>query len=205
VEIPIPSVPLIGLNNWKVAVMAGDYASTRIKSRWGSSQAIDLVLLMQMPVYGDLNMLRTEGFADALIDEFGDDIQSKIVRADCGMGKIEEAEKAMSRILEDHPQARRMVITAINEELVQGVINSLKGMNRWNREELVLVTYGCDTLGQEQLRHGLIDATVASFPEHYGEYVIPAVCSLLAQEPVPGYTYVRNEFITKDNIDEYYP
>ena len=205
VDVPIPGAPFIGVNNWKVAVMAGEYASAQIKSRWGSSPAIDLVLLLQIPVCGDINMLRTEGFADTLIDEFGDAVQNRIARVDCGMGKTEESELAVSRILDSYPQARRIVITALDEELIEIAIRALKSMNRWNREDLILVTYGCNALGQNQLRQNLIDAAVAIFPERYGEYVIPAACSLLAQEPVPSYTYVQSRLMTKDNIGEYYP
>jgi ribose transport system substrate-binding protein len=205
VEIPIPSVPFVGLNNWKVAMMAGEYASAHIRKRWGGAEGIDLVLLLQMSVCGELAMLRTEGFADALVDSFGEDLQTRILRADCGMGKIEGAEREISRILAAHPQAHRMVITALDEELMEGAIRSLRRLGRWDRDELILVNYGCTTVGREQLRQGLIDATVASFPERYGEYLLPAACALLARQPVPGYTYVQNALITKDNIDQFYP
>jgi ribose transport system substrate-binding protein len=205
VEIPIPSVPFVGLNNWKVAMMAGEYATARIRERWGGAEGIDLVLLLQMPVCGDLAMLRTEGFADALTESFGEALQPKILRADCGMGKTEEAEGVMSRILAAHPQARRMVITALDEELMEGAIRALRHLDRWDRDQLILVNYGCTALGREQLQQGLIDATVASFPERYGEYLLPAACALLARHPVPGYTYVQNALITRDNIEQYYP
>ena len=46
---------------------------------------------------------------------------------------------------------------------------------------------------------------IAFFPEHYGEYIIPAVAAVLKGQPIPPYLYVDNVVITKDNIDKYYP
>ena len=205
VDVPVPGAPFMGVNNWKVAVMAGKYAAKLIKEQWGGWDAVDLVVLLQMPAGGEVTMLRSEGFAAALDDIFGKDAEKKIVRVDGGMGQSEQAKKAMDDVLAAHPKAKKMVITSINEQTMAGVIASLQNAGRWSAEDTIIVTQGCDALGRTQIREGLTDGAVAYFPEKYGEYIIPAVCAILQGQPVPPYIYIDNVVITKDNIDKYYP
>jgi len=205
IDVPVPGAPFMGVNNWQAAVMAGKHAAKLVREEWGGWDSVDLCVLLQMPAGGEVTMLRSEGFAAALVDEFGDDAEDKIVRTDGGMGQSEQAKAAMDDVLAAHPEAEMMVITSINEQTMAGVIASLQTAGRWDAENTIIVTQGCDELGQSQIRDGLTDGSIAYFPEKYGEYVIPAVCSILEGEPVPPYIYVENVVITQDNINEYYP
>jgi ribose transport system substrate-binding protein len=166
---------------------------------------VELVVLLQMPAGGTETMLRSEGFAAALVDAFGAEAEEKIVRTDGGMGQSAEAKAAMDDVLAAHPEPKKLVITSINEQTMAGAIASLQSAGRWSKEDTIIVTHGCDELGQSQLRDGSSDGSVAYFPETYGEYVIPAVSAILEGQAVPPYIYIVNVVITLDNIDEYYP
>ncbi len=205
IDVPVPGAPFMGVNNWKVALMGGHYMGKLIKEEWGGWDNVDMVVLLQMPAGGDVTMLRSEGFAAALAEDFGPDVEKKIVRADGGMGQSEQAKAAMDDVLAAHPNAKRIAVTSINEQTMAGVIASIQGAGRWNADDIIVVTLGVDELGQSQLRDGLSDAGMAFFPEHYGEYVIPAVAAMLQGQAVPPWIYVENEVITKENIDQYYP
>jgi ribose transport system substrate-binding protein len=205
VDVPVPGVPFMGVNNWQVATMGGVYMATLIKERWSGWNAVDLVVLLQNPEGGEVTMLRSEGFATALAEVFGDQVEKKIVRTDGGMGQAEQAQAAMCEVLAAYPQAKKIAVTSINEETMAGVIAALKAANRWNRADLIVITLGVDDLGKSQIREGLSDAGVAFFPEQYGEYLIPAACAILEGAPVPSHIYIENEIITKDNIDQFYP
>jgi len=205
IDVPVPGAPFMGVNNWKVAIMGGKHMAKLIREQWGGWDAVDMVVLLQMPAGGDVTMLRSEGFAAALAEEFGPDVEKKIVRADGGMGQSEQAKAAMDDVLAAHPNAKKIALTSINEQTMAGAIASLQTAGRWDADDTIIITLGCDELGQSQLREGLTDAAIAFFPEKYGEYVIPAVCAILQGEPVPPYIYVENEVITRENIDQYYP
>jgi ribose transport system substrate-binding protein len=205
IDVPVPGAPFMGVNNWKVALMGGHYMGKLIKEQWGGWDQVDMVVLLQMPAGGDVTMLRSEGFAAALAEDFGPDVEKKIVRADGGMGQTEQAKAAMDDVLAAHPKAKRIALTSINEQTMAGAIASLQGAGRWDPADLIVITLGVDELGQSQIRDGLSDAGIAFFPERYGEYVIPAVAAILQGEAVPPWIYVENEVITKDNIDKYYP
>jgi ribose transport system substrate-binding protein len=206
IDVPVPTAPFMGVNNYKVALMGGHYMAKLIREKWGGWDGVDMVALLQMPAGGEVTMLRSEGFADALAEEFGIDPKDpKIVRADGGMGQTEQGKAAMDDILAAHPDAKKIAVTSINEQTMMGVIAAMQGAGVWDLDSKIVITLGVDELGQTMIRDGLSDAGIAFFPERYGEYVIPAVAAILTGNAVPPYIYVENEMITKANIDKWYP
>jgi len=205
VDIPVPGAPFVGVNNWQAAKMGGDYMAELIKRKWRGWGAVELVVLLQNPEGGEVTMLRSEGFADALTEAFGAEVEEKLARVDGGPGSAEHAHRAMAQVLADHPQARNIAVTSINEESMAGVISALQQASRWHPEETIIVTLGVDDLGKTQLREGLTDAGVAFFPEKYGEYILPAACAMLDGTPVPSHIYVEHQIVTRQTIDRFYP
>jgi ribose transport system substrate-binding protein len=206
IDVPIPGSPFMGVDNWKVALMGGHAMAKLIREKWGGWDGVDMVALGQMPAGGEVVMLRSEGFAQALSEEFGIDVKDpKIVRFDGGMGQSEQAKAAMDDVLAAHPDAVKIAMTSINEQTMAGLIAAVQGAGRWDPDNKIVVTLGVDELGQSQLRDGLSDAGIAFFPERYGEYVVPAVIATLQGAPVPPYIFVENEVITEKNIDKWYP
>jgi len=207
IDVPVPTAPFMGVDNYKVALMGGHYMAKLIKEKWGGWSGVDMVALGQMPAGGEVTMLRSEGFADALAEEFGIDPKKdpKIVRFDGGMGQSEQAKAAMDDVLAAHPDARRIAVTSINEQTMAGIIAAMQGAGVWDPANKIVITLGVDELGQSQIRDGLSDAGIAFFPERYGEYVIPAVCAILTGNAAPPWIFVENEVITKANIDKWYP
>ncbi|PIE35414.1 hypothetical protein CSA56_04335 [candidate division KSB3 bacterium] len=205
VDIPVPGSPFVGCNDWQVAVMGGEYMAMLIRERWNSWEALDYVFLLQNPIGGEMTLLRSEGFATALADAFGEGVEEKIIRADGGVGGAEQAKVAMDGLLRTYPDAKHIAVTSLNEETMAGAIVALQSAGRWKPENTIVITLGVDNLGQLQIRKGLSDAGVAFFPEKYGEYLIPAACAILHGAPVPSHMYVENHIITKANIDDFYP
>ncbi len=205
VDTPVPGSPFMGCNDWQVAIMGGRHMAGVIQQRWGGWDAVDRIILLQTPVGGEMTMLRSEGFATALAQTFGDDVEQKIVRVDGGVGAAEQAKTAMDQVLTQYPNAKKIAVTSLNEETMSGAIVALQNAGRWNRQDIIIITLGVDNLGKLQIRKGLSDAGVAFFPERYGEYLIPAACAIMKGAPVPSHMYVENVIITKKNIDEFYP
>jgi ribose transport system substrate-binding protein len=48
-------------------------------------------------------------------------------------------------------------------------------------------------------------ASVAYFPERYGEDLIRLALDILARRPAPPAVFVRHQVITADNVDHFYP
>jgi ribose transport system substrate-binding protein len=204
VDVATPGAPFMGVNNFKVAYMAGEKAIELVEAQ-GGIDTIDNIILMQMPAGGEVCMLRSEGFYEAFVDKYGADVIDPItIRADGGAGEAEESNRNMSDVLASIPDAENCVVTSINEETMDGIISAIKTAGRWDADKWIVITQGVDAVGQAQIRSGDTDAGIAYFPETYGQYLVPAACALFYGEPVPACMYIENVVITADNIGEYY-
>ena len=45
IDVPVPGAPFMGVNNWGVALMGGEYMAKMIKEQWGGWDAVDMVVL----------------------------------------------------------------------------------------------------------------------------------------------------------------
>jgi ribose transport system substrate-binding protein len=206
VDVPVPGSPYMGIDNFSVAVAAGRTMAALIREKWGGWDGVDIVFLGRLTNAGEAVFLRVEGVAHALAEEFDiDPHDPKIVRADKIPGLAEEDFGGFADVLAEHPAAVRIAATAMNEEYMSAMISAMQSAGRWDPDNTIIVTMGCDELGKAQLREGLTDAAVAFFPERYGEYIVPAICTILTGHAVPPYIFVENEVITKENIDRWYP
>jgi len=205
VDVPTPNAPFMGVNNFYVSYLGGEYAVEAVE-KMGGIEKLDAIVLMQFPAGGEVLMLRSEGFYQAFVDKYGAEVIDPITyRADGGAGEAEQANKAMTDILSTIPDAEYVAMTSINEQTMSGCIAAIQTAGRWDPEKWFIVTMGCDDVGKQQIRDGLTDGSVAFFPEKYGEYLVPAAVALMKGEIVPPFLYVENVVINKDNIDEWYP
>jgi ribose transport system substrate-binding protein len=195
----------MGVNNFKVAYMAGEVAMEYVEEMGGIDK-IDNIILMQMPAGGEVTMLRSEGFYQAFVDKYGAEvIDPKTIRADGGAGEAEQANKAMTDVLATIPDAENCILTSINAQTMSGIISAIQTAGRWDPEKWIVITQGADETGNQQVADGLTKASIAYFPEKYGEYLVPASVALMNGFVVPPFMYVENVVISMNNMKDYYP
>jgi ribose transport system substrate-binding protein len=209
VEVPVFGFPLMGIDNYNAAVLAGNIAAGKALSEWGTSEEIDMIIYLNSSKSEDRTEIRILGSKEVLSKEFGD-------IADEGSGNTkalmpddvitgDDAEKTITGILQDNPEAGRIIVFCLNDDVAEGVYNSAVKTERWDPDNWIIVSHGLDNRGRELVRSGIIDAAVAYFPENYGIYLIPAAIAHMYGNPVPPYIFMENTVITQDNIDLYYP
>ena len=205
VEVPIPGAVYIGVDNWKSALLAGSEAVKRIRHAWGGWDNVDLAVVFQMAEAGEATMLRSEGFVEALENEFGERVEEKIVRLNIGTGSEEDTRRAVRTLKNDYPDANRILMTSMTERGMREIISEFRRQDLWQDQETIIITHGCDSKTVPYIRDGRIDVAIAHFPELYGSYIIPAACALMNGGSVPPYIFVENTVIFRENIDQYYP
>ena len=205
VDVPTPNAPFMGVNNFKVAYAAGQEAIKYVE-KMGGIDKIDNIILMQMPSAGEVVMLRSEGFYQAFADKYtAAVVDPKTIRADGGAGEAEQANKAMTDVLAKIPNAKNCVLTSVNAQTMSGILSAIQTAGRWDPEKWIVITQGADETANQQIVDGLVKASIAYFPEKYGEYLIPAAVALMKGKVVPPFMYVDNVVISMDNMKDYYP
>lgn len=128
--------------------------------------------------------------------------KSNIFRLVCKYSSTESAQVRLTDWLTSHPSFKHLLINTIDDERTQGEINALKQANRLN--DALTIASGADQLGQKQIKSGQESASVAFFPERYGEWLVPILEDVMAGNPVPSFVGSKLITITKANIGQYY-
>ena len=179
--------------------------SNMLKQWAVSIRSITLSLCRCLPA-GEVVMLRSEGFYQAFADKYtAAVVDPKTVRADGGAGEAEQANKAMTDVLAKIPNAKNCVLTSVNAQTMSGILSAIQTAGRWDPEKWIVITQGADETANQQIVDGLVRASIAYFPEKYGEYLIPASVALMKGQVVPPFMYVENVVISMDNMKDYYP
>jgi ribose transport system substrate-binding protein len=115
----------------------------------------------------------------------------------------QKSQVAVTDWFTSHPDFKHVMFNTIDDERMQGIITAIDKTG--NRDKSITIANGADELGIKQLRSGKQMASIAYFPEKYGEWLIPIIQDIMAGNPVPSFTGSGLVAITKDNINEFYP
>lgn len=227
VDIPMPNTVFLGVENYTVGKVGGDYLGQWIVDNWDGE--VDLFVVINSPTEGEFVAERFHGQEDAIL-EYIDYPEDEIEYADGG-GWADGALEATRPILAKHSDAEKIVFVVENDPCVMGIIAALEEAGK--ADNAIMVTQGT----QEETRHlirsgeGPVIGGVAYFPEKYGNQGVPKLIEMVelvrqgksveeaykavakdkVSYPFEGKTingqaiYVDVKLLTKDNIDEYYP
>jgi len=129
--------------------------------------------------------------------------KKNIFKIICKYSATQSAQVNIKAWFTGHPNFKHVMINTIDDERMQGAINALNQVGRF--KDALTVASGADGLGQQQIKAGLEGASIAYFPERYGEWLVPILEDVLAGNPVPSFTGSKLIVITKANINKYYP
>ena len=121
----------------------------------------------------------------------------------CKYSQTQSAQVNVKAWFTGHPGFKHVMINTIDDERMQGAINALNQVGRF--KDALTIASGADGLGQKQIKAGLEGASIAYFPERYGEWLVPILEDVMAGNPVPSFTGSKLVVITKANIGKYYP
>jgi ribose transport system substrate-binding protein len=118
---------------------------------------------------------------------------------------LEEAHRLVKDALNTLPDAHHIAIVCINDDTALGAIGAAEAAGR--KKDIAVCAIDGSDRGREEMTKAdspLVGST-ASFPEKYGDKIIPVMLKMLKGEQVPPEVYTDHVFLTRENVTQYYP
>jgi ribose transport system substrate-binding protein len=202
IDIPMPGAVFFGVDNHKAGHMAGRGLGEWVKKNWGGK--VDALLMLELPQSGKLVQQRLQGQRDGLEAIVGKIDESKVKHIATN-NTLADARPKVANALTTLPDARHLAVVCINDDTAMGAIAAAEASGR--ADQVAVVAVGADEQARREMRKAktpMVGST-ASFPEKYGEKIIPLMLKMLKGEQVPESVYTDHVFITPENLEQYYP
>jgi ribose transport system substrate-binding protein len=202
IDIPMVGATYFGVNNYQVGFLAGQALGEWVREHWQGR--VDCLFILEEMRAGALPAARIQGQLDGLCGVIGEVPASQTVRIDSGnTSAVSEAHTGEA--LRRTPDTARIAVISFNDDAAIGAIAAARRLGR--EHNIVVVGQGADRVAREELRRpdSRLIGTTAYMPEKYGEQLLQIAQRILAREPVPPAVYCQHVFITKENLDRYYP
>ncbi len=205
IDIPMPGATFFGVNNPYAGFLGGSYLAQAAIVKWGVDQVKKGYLVVgELPQSGVVPAMRTEGQVAGFLGVVEGFPKDHVILFDT-KNTLEYSRSQMVNVLARIPEGVPIMCTAINCQASTGIVRALQFTKR--DKDAIVVGLGCDETGQEELsKEGHIYVgDPASFPERYGNYLIPAALMNLAGHPLPEGIFVQHVIVTPMNVCELYP
>ncbi len=202
IDIPMPGATFFGVNNPVAGQMAGKGLGEWVKKNWNGQ--LDALVMLELPQSGPIPAARLKGQRDGLESVIGKIPENKVKHLD-SKNTLEEARKLMTDTLTTLPNAKHIGVVCINDDTAAGAIAAAEAAGRKN--QIAVVAVDASDRGREEIRKAGSPqvGSTASFPEKYGEKIVPALLKAIKGEKLPPELYTTHEFLTKENVDKFYP
>ncbi|MCC7261380.1 MAG: substrate-binding domain-containing protein [Candidatus Latescibacteria bacterium] len=202
IDIPMPGAIFFGANNPRSGFMGGSYLAQAGLARFGAEAVAKGYLVVgELPQSGAIPAMRTEGQIAGFLAGVPGFPADHLIRIDT-KNTLQYSFQQMRNVLSRIPPGVPLLLLAINDQSVTGMVRAVQQAGR--QAELIAVGNGADELETLAKEEPLV-ASVAYFPERYGNYLIPLGLAALAGRPLPPAVLVEHLMVTRANICQYYP
>lgn len=202
VETPIPGAVYFGGNNFRAGFMAGNALGTFARDHW--KRCFDWLVLIESSLAAPATQARLSGAVAGVQDVLPDMPDSRIVHLD-GLAHRESARAAVDKLLQSVEPKSRLLISAFNDPSAIGALQAIRAAGR----EQFAVVAGQNATAESRAEICQSDspliASVAYFPERYGEKLVGLAMSILNREQTPLAVYTEHVLLDANNIARYYP
>ena len=201
IDIPMPGAMFFGVNNPRAGFMGGSYLAQAAIAKYGLEEAKKGYFFEgELPQSGPIPAMRTGGQVAGFLASMPGFDPEHVFKFD-SKNTLEESFTKTNSLLTRVPEGVPVMGTAINDQAATGILRAALQDNRG--EKAMIVGLGADE------KETLVDeasfiASVGSFPERYGNALIPIALSVLANKEVPDAVLINHIMITKENVCEFY-
>jgi ribose transport system substrate-binding protein len=202
VDIPHPGATYYGANNYQAGLLAGRHLGQWARSHWYGR--VDEVLLLELARAGTLVHSRMSGIVAGLKETLRETLDScRIVSIDAD-GQFRTALEKVRRHLRGS-RAEHVLVGTVNDPSALGAARAFQEAGR--AETCGIVGNNAEPDARAELREPRtpLIASVAFFPERYGDGLIRLASDILGGRQTPPAVFVRHQVITSENVDHYYP
>jgi ribose transport system substrate-binding protein len=181
--------------------MGGSYLAQAAIAKWGIDKVKEGYFLEgELPQSGAIPKMRTDAQVAGFLAAVPGFPEDHILKFD-SKNTLEESFAQTNNLIGRIPAGVPIMGTAINDQATTGLLRAVKQAGR--ESDIIVVGLGADELQTLTTEPNFI-ASVGSFPERYGNYLIPLALSQLAGIESPPAVLVTHVMINKGNVCEYY-
>ena len=201
IDIPHPGATYFGANNYQAGLMAGHYLGRWAKKHWNGEA--DEILLVELHRAGSLPRARMRGILTGIGEILRITDRCRNVSID-GDGQFQTALERVRKHLRES-KARHILVGAANDPSALGAIRAFQEAGRGS--DCVVVGQNAEPEARTELRSPgtRLIASVAYFPEKYGDGLLRLALDILSRKAVPPAVFTSHQVITTENVDHFYP
>jgi ribose transport system substrate-binding protein len=202
VERPIQGGVYFGANNYQAGKLAGQALGHYAREKWRGR--FDRVVLVEGPATRTNVQARLAGVLVGLQNVLGAISESSVIHLK-GDAHQDAGRRAMARLLRQLKPGARLLISGFNDLSAIGVMEALRDAGR--DRDAVIVAHNASREGRAAIRRrdSCLAASVAFFPERYGDRLIRLACSIAGGEQVAPAVYTDHVVLNAANLDNFYP
>ncbi|MBS1858573.1 MAG: substrate-binding domain-containing protein [Acidobacteria bacterium] len=201
IDIPHPGATYFGANNYQAGLMGGHCLGRWAKKHWNGE--VDEIVLVELSRAGSLPKARMRGILAGIGEVMRIPDRCRVANLD-GDGQFQTALERVRKHLRE-TKARRILVGAANDSSALGALRAFEEAGRG--PECAVVGQNAEPEARAELRlpKTRFIASVAFFPEKYGDGLLRLALDILARKAVPPAVFTTHQIITTENVDHYYP
>jgi len=202
IESPIQGGVYFGANNYQAGRLAGQTLGRSAEDRWAGR--FDFVVLLEGTRAGTNAQARLAGALAGVREVLGDIQQSRVIHLD-GHAQLESSREAMAALLRTLKRGTRLLVSGFNDPSSVGAVEAARAEGR--ESDVVIVGQNATREGRAEIRRpgSCLIASVAYFPERYGESLLKLAGALARGDQVPPAVYTQHLVLSRENVDRLYP
>lgn len=204
IYVDVDSAYYMGVDNEQVGLVTGEAVADYAEANWDGQ--VDQIVISYVEAFGEGVKPRVSGVPVAVRAAGIDLPEENVTWVDPGSSDATVAGKQQATdFLTAHPDDKHIVFVGANDQMAAGLLAGVETSNR--SDDCIVVSVGCDSTAQANLHStdNVWLGSTAFFPEKYGEILVNMAQDILAGNQIDKEQFVENVFITRDNIDQYYP
>lgn len=196
-----PGAYYFGGNNYQAGRMAGEFISKFVKDAWKGKS--DTIVLLPGKGMGSTQEVRKTGICEAL--EKAQLFQQDEIISTSPAITVQDGYRIAKEILLGFGRKRKKVlIVSVSDAPAIGACKAAEQVG-WADGVAIVSQGGAGDVRKYLRKEGPVKASVAYFPESYGDRVISLALRILAKETVPLTSHTEHVVLTSANVEQYYP